>query len=89
MRIVPFWGDAKNNDYMDGCIRDELQARRAYRYTLTQSERHGLVADWVVYPDTRVRVELEPAIKRAMELNAFLTGVPYPRYDRKRHSQGH
>src|SRR6266498_1866384 len=45
-RRVPFWTDAKHRNYMDGCIRDELQCRRAYRYTLTQSVRHGIVRDY-------------------------------------------
>lgn len=87
-RRVSFWGDVKHNDYMDGCIRDELQTRRAYRYTLTQSVRHGLVKDWRLYPNTRVSVDLERAIKRALELNAFLTGVPYKRYQKGRGGAG-
>lgn len=28
---VPFWRDKGRADYFDGCIRDELQCRRAYR----------------------------------------------------------
>jgi REP element-mobilizing transposase RayT len=31
-RRLPFWRGAGNRDYFDGCIRDVLQARRAYRY---------------------------------------------------------
>ena len=27
VRVTPFWGDVKHNDYMDGCIRDEKQGR--------------------------------------------------------------
>jgi hypothetical protein len=34
-RRVPFWRDDSGKDYFDGCIRDELQCRRAYRYTYT------------------------------------------------------
>jgi hypothetical protein len=34
-----------------------------------------------------VYVELEPTVKRALELNAFMEGVAYPRYDRKRTSR--
>jgi REP element-mobilizing transposase RayT len=82
-RLTPFWWDAKHRDYMDGCIRDELQCRRAYRYVLTQSVRHGIVKDWREYPHTRVNIELERALKRAIELKAFLEGVPYPRYSRR------
>ena len=79
-RHVPFWREAWGKQYFDGCIRDETQARRAFRYTLTQSVRHGLVQDWRKYPHTRVNVELERAIKRAQELKGFLEGVPYKRY---------
>jgi REP element-mobilizing transposase RayT len=80
MRYLPFWRDAKGREYFDGCIRDEKQARLAYRYTLTQSVRHGIVRDWRNYPHTHVRVELEAAIRRSLELRAFLDGVPYKRY---------
>lgn len=75
-----FWCDQKGKQYSDGCIRDEKQGRLAYRYTLIQGQRHGLVADWQTYPHTRIGVELERAIKRAHELGAFLEGVPYKRY---------
>jgi REP element-mobilizing transposase RayT len=75
-----FWRDAKGREYFDGCIRNEKQARRAYRYTLTQAVRAQLVSDWRDYPHTRVNVELERAIARALELRAFLEGVPYKRY---------
>lgn len=79
-RRVPFWRDAKGREYFDGCIRDERQARLAYRYTLKQAVRHGIVRDFRDYPHTRVNVDLEPAIRRAVELKAFLEGVPYKRY---------
>jgi REP element-mobilizing transposase RayT len=75
-----FWRDAKGREYFDGCIRDEKQARSAYRYVLIQSVRHGLAQDWREYPHTRVNVDLERAIKRAKELSAFLEGVLYKRY---------
>jgi hypothetical protein len=79
-RQAPFWGDPGHQDYFDGCIRDEKQCRRAYRYTLTQSVRHGLCRDWREYRHTRVNVELEAGLRRALELHAFLEGVPYKRY---------
>jgi REP element-mobilizing transposase RayT len=82
-RLRPFWYDSGKQGYFDGCIRDELQARRGYRYILRQSERHGIMRDWRKYPHTRVNVELERAIKRALELNAFLTDVPYQRYAKR------
>lgn len=75
-----FWRDAKGREYFDGCIRDERQATLAYRYTLNQARRHGIVRDFSEYRHTRVNVELERAIRRALELNAFLEGVPYKRY---------
>jgi REP element-mobilizing transposase RayT len=79
-RLTQFWRDAKGKEYFDGCIRDERQARLAYRYTLTQSVRHGIVMDWHDYPHTHVNIELERAIARALEIDAFLEGVPYKRY---------
>jgi hypothetical protein len=83
-RIVPFWSEAGHRDYFDGCIRDEKQCRLAYRYTLFQGVRHGATADWREYPHTRIRVDLERGIKRALELGAFLENVPYKRYLVKR-----
>ncbi|MCY2928322.1 MAG: transposase [Planctomycetota bacterium] len=82
-RRRPFWAEAGHQDYFDGCIRDETQCRRAFRYTLTQSVRHGMCGDWREYQDTRVRVELDAGVKRALELGAFLEGVPYKRYFRR------
>lgn len=79
-RVREFWRDSKGREYFDGCIRNEKQARLAYRYTLTQGVRHGIVRDWREYPETRVGVELELAVRRAIEIGAFLGGVPYKRY---------
>ena len=59
IRHLPFWRRAGNQDYFDGCIRNEKQARRAYRYTLLQAVRAGVVRDWRQYPDTRVNVDLD------------------------------
>jgi len=81
-RRVPFRSEAGHQDYFDGCIRNETQCRRAYRYTLTQCRRHGICRDWRRYPHTRVTVELEHGVRRALELRAFLEGVPYKRYGR-------
>ena len=83
VRLAPFWRDeGSQQDYFDGCLRDEMQCRRSYRYTLLQGERHGIVVDHREYPHTRVRIELEAGIRRALELRAFLEGVPYARYER-------
>lgn len=79
-RLIPFWGDGRKT-YFDGCIRDETQARRAYRYVMQQSVRHGICGDWREYPHTIVKVEMDRAIQRATELNAFLRGVRYRRYE--------
>jgi len=77
---VPFWAEAGHQDYFDGCIRGEMQCRRAFRYVLTQCARHGIRPDWRDYPHTRVTVDLDRGVKRALELGAFLEGTPYKRY---------
>ena len=83
-RVRPFWNDNRCRDYFDGCIRDETQFRRAYQYILNQPVRHGVCTDWQGYPHTRVDVELERALGRSLELGAFLEGVPYARYQKRR-----
>jgi hypothetical protein len=79
-RLLPFWVDAGKQGYFDGCIRNEKQCRRAYKYVLTQSVRHGIVKDWRLYPHTHVNIELERGLRRALQLNAFLPMIPYKRY---------
>ncbi|HVT89205.1 MAG TPA: hypothetical protein VHD56_10165 [Tepidisphaeraceae bacterium] len=81
-RRTDFWRDTKGREYFDGCIRDEKQARHTFRYVLTQAKRHGILEDYSWYPHTKVNVEVERAVKRALELDAFLEGVPYKRYER-------
>ncbi|MBV8782063.1 MAG: hypothetical protein JO353_11760 [Phycisphaerae bacterium] len=83
-RLLPFWTDAGHQNYFDGCIRDETQCRRADRYVLTQCQRHGICEKPEDYPHTRTHVDLDRAVKRALELNAFMSGVPYARYLKKR-----
>jgi hypothetical protein len=83
-RRVPFWGEPGHQDYFDGCIRSEKQCRRAYRYTLTQSVRHGICRDWRDYPHTHMRIDVEIGVRRSLELHAFLEGVPYKRYQGRR-----
>lgn len=82
-RRVPFWRGKGRSDYFDGCIRDEIKCRRAYRYVMTQSVRHRICSDWRHYPNTRVEIDLERGLKRALELRSFMEGVWYPRYDEK------
>lgn len=79
-RIRPFWVDRGHQNYWDGCLRDEVQFRRTYLYVRHQAMRHGLARTWQEYPHTRVNVGLEVALKRLVELRAFLYGVPYKRY---------
>jgi hypothetical protein len=83
-RRTPFWRNGNLNDYFDGCVRDPLQCRRAYKYVLTQCSRHKLCASYRDFPDTRVRIDLERGIARANELKAFLHDVRYPRYGPRR-----
>lgn len=77
-----FWRDQAGKEYFDGCIRNEIQARRTYRYIQHQARRHKLCEDWQNYPDTRINVKLEPAIRRSHQLQAFMPDVPYKRYFR-------
>jgi REP element-mobilizing transposase RayT len=81
-RLKPFWYDSGKQSYWDGCLRDEGQARKSYRYTLLQAVTAGLVQDYHDYPHTRVFVELEQAIKEANDKNVWLEDVPYKRYQR-------
>jgi hypothetical protein len=83
-RHLPFWREAGNRDYFDGCIRNEKQCRRAYKYTLTQSMRHGIVKDYHSYAHTHVNIDLERGLKRALKLQAFLEKVLYKRYENPR-----
>ncbi len=80
-RHLPFWRTAGNRDYYDGCLRDEDQLRRAYRYTLKQAVCARLVKRWEDYPHTRVFVELKQTIDRAKKRRAIPIPVPYARYD--------
>jgi REP element-mobilizing transposase RayT len=82
-RRTPFFRSADKHDYFDGCLRDVLQARRTYRYVLGQAVRHGIVTDHRLYPHTRIDIEANRAIRRAVELHAFLDDVPYARYQRR------
>jgi hypothetical protein len=82
-RHLPFWRTAGNQDYFDGCLRDEPQCRRAYRYTLLQSVRARICARWEDYPHTRVNIDVERGVRRALELKSFLGDVPYKRYERE------
>jgi hypothetical protein len=79
-RRTEFWRNSKGHEYFDGCLRDEKQGRLTWRYVFNQAKRHGIVSDPILYPHTRVKVQLEDAIRFALERRAFLEGVPYKRY---------
>ena len=83
-RPLPFWKNENQNDYFDGCIRDNLQCRRAYRYVRQQAVRARIVKDWKHYPHTRIKIDLDRGIARALELRAFLPHVEYARYTQRR-----
>jgi hypothetical protein len=85
-RGVPFWREAGHRDYFDGCIRDEKQPRLAYRYTLHQAVRHGIVDDFQKYWHTRIAIDLERGLRRALEIGAFLEKVAYKRYTNPPHT---
>lgn len=84
VRVVPFWGDAENRDYFDGCLRDETQLIRSYAYVLRQSVRHGACRDHLAYAHTRVTRSVEACVAFAREHRALMYGVPYARYERHR-----
>ena len=84
VRLKPFWYDTGKQGYFDGCLRDEAQCRWTYRYVLWQCKRHGICLDWRDYPHTRVNIELEVSVKRALEKKAFMEDVEYKRYARAR-----
>ena len=87
-RLVPFWRTAGNQDYFDGCLRNETQLCRAYGYTLLQAVRARIVHNWRNYPHTCVWVELEDAVMRARELGVYLEDVPHARYQRRDWKRG-
>ena len=80
-RRKPFWVDKLGRTYFDGCIRDETQCRRAYRYIQRQPVRHGICARREDYPHTRSWGGLDAGVRRALELGAFMEWMPYRRYD--------
>lgn len=82
-RRVPFWRDTHGVDYFDGCLRDEKQCRLAYTYTLRQAVRAGIARHPCDYAHTKVWIDPDRGVKRALELKAFMQGVPYKRYDHR------
>jgi REP element-mobilizing transposase RayT len=83
-RHTPFFRSTNRHDYFDGCLRDFLQGVRTVNYVRGQAVRHGIVSDYRNYPHTVIHLNLNKAIFRAVELNAFLSDVPYARYARRR-----
>lgn len=84
VRRKPFWHDRRHHDYFDGCIRDEKQFTRAYRYIATQATRSNIRPRDV---HTQIHVELNDGLRFAVYRKALLRGVDYARYKRSR--QGH
>ena len=76
-----FWRDQRGKEFFDGCIRNERQADRAWRYTLSQSVRHGICCDHHLYAHTREYLNQDRAIARAAQIRAFMPDVPYARYE--------
>jgi len=83
-RIVPFWKTSGNQDYFDGCLRDEIQLCRTHKYVRLQAVRAGVVDDYRKYAHTFIDLRLPDAMKRAKELGVYLPEVPYARYDGRR-----
>ncbi len=81
-RMVPFWGDRQNRDYFDGCLRDETQLVRSYRYVHRQCVRHRVAREPEAFEGTRVWRSLEECVAFAREHRALMWGVPYARYER-------
>jgi REP element-mobilizing transposase RayT len=83
-RLKPFWYDSGKQGYFDGCLRNQKQHCRAHRYTRLQSVRHRVARNWREYRHTREYVDVERAIRRALEFNSYMEDVPYKRYLRPR-----
>jgi REP element-mobilizing transposase RayT len=87
-RQVPFWGNDQHDDYFDGCIRDVLQLERAYFYTRDQAVRAGIVRNYRDYAHTKIYIERDVAIAKALKLDALMSDVPYQRYEKRRRRGG-
>ncbi len=83
-RLTDFWRDQRGHEYFDGCLRDETQFRRTWRYIQIQSHRHGIVRDWRTYPHTRATIAYADALTLAHERKGFMPDIPYKRYENKR-----
>jgi hypothetical protein len=84
-RYTNFWRDQRGHEYFDGCLRDETQLRRTWRYIERQAERHGICDDWRSYPHTRATITHDAALKLAIERDGFMPDIPYKRYEKKCH----
>lgn len=79
-RIERFWFRKGDTGYFDGCLRDETQLRRTFRYVTTQSNRHRLGIDPSRYAHTRIWTDVDEAVDRAHWRRAYMEHVPYKRY---------
>ncbi len=89
------WYRDNSGYFITSKVRDglALHSRRAasdasVRYTLNQAVKARVVKDWKDYSDTRVFIERDRAVKRAVELKAFMEKLPYARYERKKKRRG-
>ena len=79
-RHLPFWRTAGNQDYFDGCLRNETQLRRTYRYVSRQAVRACIATTIGAYPHIRSTISLDEVTRFARERKCFLEEVPYARY---------
>jgi hypothetical protein len=82
VRRVPFWED----DYFDGCLRNDLQLKRTWYYVRDQAVKAGLVRHHGEYAWTHVAWQLDMCQKFAKAWDCYLPSVPYARYERKHQS---
>ena len=78
-QVKPLFREKTGKQYFDGAIRTPRQFRRCFRYIERQCIRHGVAADPDAHPHTIIDVPMDRALKRALQINAFLPGVPDPR----------
>jgi hypothetical protein len=68
--------------YVDNSVYFITSKVRDGYHAFESVDAKRIVRDWREYPDTRANVEKDRAIRRAVELEAFLETVPYARYEK-------
>ena len=79
-QVKPLFRMQTGKQYFDGAIRSSKQFIRTFRYIERQGIWHKLCQPGEAYAHTRISVERDRAMKRALRIGAFLYGVD----DRKR-----